>query len=164
MISMTSHKPFTLERARYRPARIAKRIKEELMLLIPESLGDLQLEGIDSVTITSVEMSPNLRDAAVMFSMYDSGVKDIDPKTRKKYEAALNQAAGSLRGELMHSLNMKMTPHLVFKYDKGYENERHINDLLREIGSCQKATQETHTDVDHKAAPPLSPSPPLGQE
>ena len=30
---------------------------------------------------------------------------------------------------------MKMTPHLIFKYDKGYENERQINDLLREISS-----------------------------
>ena len=81
---MLNLKPFTLERARYRPARIAKRIKEELMLLIPESLRDPRLKGVTSITITSVDMSPNLRDAAVGFSMYDAGERTIFLQKREK--------------------------------------------------------------------------------
>jgi ribosome-binding factor A len=122
---MSAHKPFVQEKPRHRPARFAQRLKEELSTLIPGSLRDPRLSGIGFLTITAVEVTPDLKHAKVMFALMG------DEKRAKEVTEALNKAAGFLRKELMHSLETKITPHLIFKYDRGLENLTEVQDLLK---------------------------------
>lgn len=125
------HKPFTPfenDKPRHRPERLAARIKDELGAIIPGELKDPRLEDIAFLTIESVTVAPDMRNATVEFSLADS-----EKKHAPSVEAALNHAAGFVRAELVPLLQVKITPHLTFKYDRGTENTRTIDQLLEQI-------------------------------
>jgi ribosome-binding factor A len=126
------HKPFVQEKASHRPAKFAQRVKEELSQLLPHSLRDPRMDGIAFITITSVEITPDLKHANVMFGLMG------EEKRAKDVQEALNQAAGFLRKELMRRLNSKTTPHLNFKFDKGFANVLTVDSLLKKIGDEDK--------------------------
>ncbi|MEW6055275.1 MAG: 30S ribosome-binding factor RbfA [Bdellovibrionota bacterium] len=128
-----AHRPFMQDKPSYRPAKVAERIKEELAGLIPGELKDPRLDGIAFFTITNVGVTPDLRNANIQFTLADS------EKTRaREVEAGLNKAAGFLRRELMQRLQIKITPHLAFKYDKGYDNTNRIDHLLRQASEASR--------------------------
>jgi len=121
------HKPFIQSRAVYRPNRFSQRIREELSSMLPGKLKDPRLEGIQFVTVTKVELTPDLKYADVSFSLMNDGERATD------VEEALNQAANFLRKELMRVLNTKVTPHLVFRYDRGLDAANEMSSLLGKI-------------------------------
>lgn len=123
-----SHKPFVIDKAPgHRPARIAERIREELVDLL-DSLKDPRLRSIGFITVTHVTMAPDLKNGTVQFTL-----SDADAPKAKAVEAALNQSSGYLRHELMQRLGTKITPQLFFKFDKGQSNAQRIEDLLNDI-------------------------------
>ena len=119
------HKPFVQERSSHRPAKFAQRVKEELATLIPGDLRDPRIQGVGFLTITSVTVTPDLKHGTVLFALMGDETKARD------VEAGLNQASGFLRRELMHRLDTKITPQLVFKYDRGLENISVVSTLLK---------------------------------
>ncbi len=125
-----SFKPFTIEKPRYRQARFAQRVREELVALIPGGLKDPRLEGIPFITITNIEITPNLRHCTVQFALMNYNTEE---KRIKEVIAALNQASGFLRRELMYKMDTKVTPHLIFKFDRGFENITQVQTLLKKI-------------------------------
>lgn len=126
------HKPFVQERPSHRPARFAERVKEELVDLIPGRLRDPRLQSLGMITFTRVEITPDLKHSVVMFSLLGEEAR------ASEVEAALNQAAGFLRRELMHRLNTKITPTLLFRYDKGIEASTRVESLLKDITGGSK--------------------------
>lgn len=133
------HKPFVQDKGpSHRPARIAQIVKEELATMIPGDLKDPRLEDIGFITITAVTVTNDLKNATVMFSL----MSEDDRKKAKDIEAALNKAAGFLRHELMPRLQGKGTPLLNFKFDKGFENTGHIDELLKTIPPAKAGEEE----------------------
>lgn len=124
---MTKHKPFAVEKPRYRPLRFAERIKEELSELLPNSVNDPRLEGIVMLTITSVTVSANLRHGTVLFALMEKEAKAQD------VEDSLNEASQQLRRYLMRRLYTKVTPQLIFRYDRGLENMLRVDELLKKL-------------------------------
>jgi ribosome-binding factor A len=123
------HEVFELEtRPSTRPARFAQLVKEELTGLVPGSLRDPRLQDIGWITITTVEITPDLRNCKIFFTV---GLED-EPKA-EMVESILNQASGFLRRELMFKLRTKVTPQLHFKYDFGTLNSVHMGSLLNSI-------------------------------
>lgn len=122
-----AHRPFVQERSSHRPARFAQRVKEELSQMIPGELRDPRLSGLGFLTITTVTITPDLKHGTIMFALM--GEED----RAKDVEEGLNAAAGFLRKELMRKLDTKITPQLLFKYDKGFTNTMEINSLLNQI-------------------------------
>lgn len=118
--------PFVAERESFRPAKVASRIKEELLMLVPDALNDPKLQALGSMTITDVTCTPDLRNARVMFSMYENETK------YKKAEFLLNKAAGFLRREVSENLGIKYTPQLSFHYDKGLAHAQSIHTVMRD--------------------------------
>lgn len=128
------HKPFVTEKAGHRPARFAQILKEELSLMIPGELNDPVFENLPFITITEVQVMPDLRNATILFSSLE-----LDPensahaKRIQKIETALNKASGYLRHQLLPVLNTKVVPLLHFKFDPGFNNTMRVQSLLDKI-------------------------------
>jgi ribosome-binding factor A len=91
-----------------RARRVADLIKVELSGLIQFELRDPR---IGFVTITRVEMTPDLRAAKVYFTVLGG-----DEELARSAEG-LNQAIGFLRREIGHRLNLRYCPTLSFFQD-----------------------------------------------
>jgi ribosome-binding factor A len=106
-----------------RPARVAELIKRELAGLIARELHD---EGVRGVTLTDAEVSPDLKNARIYFSVL-GGKADAPAVTR-----ALNHAAGFLRHELMKRVTLRTVPELRFHFDESLERGARIDRLIDE--------------------------------
>ena len=107
-----------------RQLRAGELIRHALMdILSREEFSDPDLQG-KSITITEVRISPDLKNATA-FSAPLGG----DDMT--KTVAALNRAAGFLRGRLSREIDMRFTPILRFIADDSYDEARRIDQLLQ---------------------------------
>ncbi len=131
------HKPFTLDKQpSHRPTRFAERMREELVELIPGDLKDPNLFGLKLFTITNVEVSDDLKNSSIRFSLMgqQKSQKQVD-----QIESALNKASHFLRKELMKRLTSKITPHLHFKYDPSFDRSDDLSSQFKAIEDERKA-------------------------
>jgi ribosome-binding factor A len=88
---------------------------------------NLKDRRIGFVTVTGVQMSPDLRHAKIFVSL-------MGPDNRKEENmAALNHAAGWIRHELGQRIRMKFLPDIVFLKDTSQDYGEHIDRLIDEI-------------------------------
>ena len=95
---------------RRRPTRVADLIKVEVSGLLLRKLNDPRLTS-RSRTITQVEVTADLRNATIFYSMLG------DKSAAKEVEAGLSSAKGFMRSHLARVLDMKYVPDLRFKRD-----------------------------------------------
>jgi ribosome-binding factor A len=107
-----------------RTERLGEEIREEVALLIPAELKDPR---IGFVTVTRVEVTPDLRTARVYVGVLGT------EKQRQASLTGLKQASGFLRRALGQSLRLRYTPELVFQYDEGLDASDRVARLLEEI-------------------------------
>ncbi|MCY4231308.1 MAG: 30S ribosome-binding factor RbfA [Alphaproteobacteria bacterium] len=93
-------------------------------ILARTSFHDPDLQALDMVTVSEVVMSPDLKQATAFVSMM--GRDDTDDTV-----AALNRAAGRIRGELGRLLDAKFTPRLRFRRDGSFEEADRVEALIR---------------------------------
>lgn len=109
-----------------RTDRISQQIKRELADILQR--GDLKDDRIGGlVTITHVEVSGDLRNVKVFFSVF--GEEDQRVGTL----AALDAAKGFLRGEICRRLGIKFAPEILFRLDDSLEKGQKITELLDKI-------------------------------
>jgi len=106
-----------------RTARINAQIQRELVEIIRDELRDPRVRG---VTLTSVEVSPDMRNARIHVS-----VLALDGKPAEA-ALALNGAAPKLRQALKHRLSIKHIPELRFHADATPASADRLNKLIRE--------------------------------
>ena len=105
-----------------RKLRLNAQLQRELTNLIR---GELHDPRIGNVTVTSVDVTPDMRHARVLVSRLPL---DADPAPAV---AALNHAAGKLRFELKRLLKIKHIPELHFHADRVAAEADHLNRLIR---------------------------------
>ncbi len=106
-----------------RPQRLALEIRHEISMML---FRDLKDRRIGLVTITDVEMSPDLRHAKVFVSAMGSAAD------KKASLDGLNHAAGWIRHELGQRIRIRYLPEIVFLADSSLEYGEHIDQLLDE--------------------------------
>lgn len=106
-----------------RTARINAQIQRELAELIRDELRDPRVKG---ATLTSVEVSPDMRHARIHVS-----VLALDGKPAEAAKA-LNGAAGKLRHVLKRRLKLRHIPELHFHGDVTAASAEHVNKLIRD--------------------------------
>ncbi len=106
-----------------RPQRLALEIRHEISMML---FRDLKDRRIGLVTITGVEMSPDLRHAKVFVSAMGSDAE------KKASLDGLNHAAGWIRHELGQRIRIRYLPEIVFLADSSLEYGEHIDQLLDE--------------------------------
>ncbi len=104
-----------------RPRRIAGLLQRELSDLIRREVNDPR---VGDVTLTAVDVSRDLANAKVYFTVFDKGhdVKDV--------ARALNHAAGFLRHHLRSRVDLRGIPQLRFVYDESVERGERIDSLI----------------------------------
>ena len=109
-----------------RSDRISQQIKRELAEMIQRNeIKDDRIGGL--VSITNVDVSGDLRNVKVYFSVFGEEEQKIGTL------AALESAAGYLRGELCRRLGTRFAPELVFKLDDSLERGDRVTELLEKI-------------------------------
>ncbi len=106
--------------------QVADLLQEELGHLLEREVKD---PGVGFVTLTGVELSPDLRHARVYFSVLG------DEEAVQESQAALGRAAGFLRHELSRRLSLRQVPELHFVLDRSSERAQRISNLLRQARS-----------------------------
>jgi ribosome-binding factor A len=107
-----------------RPDRVADQVRSELALLLTREVHD---PGIGFVTITRVQMTPDLQQARVFYTTLG------DDKARRNTERALDRAKVFLRRQIGARLRLKRVPELTFVYDESIAGQDRIEQLLNEI-------------------------------
>jgi ribosome-binding factor A len=110
-------------------------VAEEFREILAEEIPRLKDPRVGFVTVTRVEVSPDLRRATVFYTVLG---QDRDHRATR---AGLRSARSHLRGVLGHQVRMKFTPDLEFEEDVGLAQVERVSELLREIGA-QRAVEE----------------------
>ena len=110
--------------AHKRVLRAAEAIKRELGFILDRKLEDPR---IGMVTVTRIDMSDDLRYAKVFVSFL------VDDEEREKSLRYLRKARKFVRGELAHSLKLRVAPELTFLLDDSSENYIRINEALKKV-------------------------------
>ena len=105
-----------------RMGRINEEVQRELAALIP-TVKDPRVTGM--ISVTAVDVTPDLKFAKVYISALDKGDSEQVLK-------GLKSAGGYLRRELGHSLKLRATPELTFVRDDSIDKGAHILGMLRD--------------------------------
>lgn len=106
-----------------RIGRINEEVQRELASLLRE-LKDPRVSGL--ISITNVEVTPDLRFAKVYVSV-------LETERAKDTLKGLKSAGGYLRRELGTRLNLRHTPQLDFVLDDSIAYGAHIFDILSKL-------------------------------
>ncbi len=99
--------------------------RQELAELIRSELRDPRLADI--VSITRVDISPDLQNASVYFSVLG------DEQAKASTTKALTAAAPFLRHHLMERIAIRRTPSLHFVLDQTIEEAAHVLELMKQV-------------------------------
>lgn len=116
-----------------RPQRVADQIRSELALLLAREVHD---PGIGFVTLTRVQVSPDLQSARVHYTVLG------DDKARANSAKALGRATPFLRRQIGSRLRLKRTPELQFLYDNSIAGQDRIEQILNELHAAPPADLE----------------------
>lgn len=116
-----------------RQEKVQEQLVHEISELIHRELRDPRL---GFVTLTGAEISRDLRHAKVFVSVLG------DEDARNRSLAALNSAAGMLRGEFARRAHLRVAPELEFRYDEGIARGQKIFELLHAVEADLKPHPE----------------------
>ena len=104
--------------------RVNQQVKREVGKIILRELSDPRLQF---VTITEVDVSRDLRNARIRFSVL-GGENEMHAA-----QQGLDGAKGMIRKLLGQSMSIRHTPELFFIYDQSIEMSVRIEETLKEI-------------------------------
>ena len=103
--------------------RVSELVKQQISEIIP----DLNLTGCGFVTVTSAEVSPDLKDGRV----YISVIGTVEQKKRAVH--TLDHEHARIQSELAHRIVLKYTPRLKFVLDETESEAQRIESLLDKL-------------------------------
>lgn len=116
-----------------RTERVAGEIREILgEIVVRQEIKDPRVRGAGIITFTHVRISGDLRQARAFFTVHG-----MDDESLERVRAGLTSAAGYVRRRIGERLRLKSTPTLTFEVDHVFEQEAHIDALLREVAQPQ---------------------------
>jgi ribosome-binding factor A len=111
-----------------RPDRVADQLRHELATMLAREVHD---PGIGFVTITRVQVTPDLQHARVYYTALG------DERARRESDRALQRAVPFLRRQIGQRLRLKRVAALEFVYDQSIAGQDRIEQLLHEIQAAQ---------------------------
>jgi ribosome-binding factor A len=108
----------------HRPERVAESVRQTVAAFLTEHVRDPR---IGFVTVTGVEVSPDLTHARVRVSVMGS------EEEKAKSLEGLASAARFLRAQLARELTLRVAPEVRFELDRGLEHAQRIDRVLRDL-------------------------------
>ena len=113
------------------------RVNEELMKaishIITYELKNPDVTGM--ISVTRVKVTPDLKYAKVYVSI-------LNPKSVEETMKGLKESAGFIRSQEAKTVNLRITPELVFEYDDSIEHGEKIDNILKQISIQDKELKE----------------------
>jgi len=125
-----------------RQQRVAGLLFEELSIMLNGELSDPR---VSLITVTSVELTRDLRNAKVHIFHQN------EEFSRKEVLAGLRSATPYLRGELAFRCGLRMVPEVIFYYDDTPERAARIDELLNQIAQERGQRDDSDVNADHAA-------------
>lgn len=113
------------------------RVNEELMKVISHIIT-YELKNPDvtgMISVTRVKVTPDLKYAKVYVSI-------LNPKSVEETMKGLKESAGFIRSQVAKTVNLRITPELVFEYDDSIEHGEKIDNILKQISIQDKELKE----------------------
>ena len=121
-----------------RQEKVARLMKEIISDCLANHLSDPRIEGL--VSITKVEIAPDLRNAQVYVSILGK-----NEASQNKTLKAIIHAQGKIQSFLAHRMQTKFTPVLQFKNDDNFKKTLEIMNLIdKAVG---KNTEQLSEDI-----------------
>ena len=109
----------------HRPDRVGDQIRQELSELL--SRGEVHDPGIGFITLTRVQVTPDLQLARVYYTTMG------DEKGRKDTAKALQRATPFFRRQVGGRLQLRRVPELEFRFDESVAHQDRIEQILRDL-------------------------------
>ena len=116
-----------------RLGRINEELMKEISHIITYELKNPDATGM--ISVTKVKVTPDLKYAKVYVSFLNS-------KSVEKNMQGLKDSAGFIRSQVAKTVNLRITPELVFEYDDSIEHGEKIDSILKEISKQDKELKE----------------------
>jgi ribosome-binding factor A len=126
-----------------RQDKVAEAIRQEASVIIHDKLKDPRL---GFVTITNVEITPDLRYAKIFFSVLGN------EEAYKKTKDALDSASGFVRKLVAQRLNFRFAPEIAFYDDRSTEYSVRIEEILNEIKEIDEENKPEKNSRGNKKA------------
>lgn len=107
-----------------RKERVGNQLHEVIASLLLTEVDDPRVQ---SVQITDVDVTPDLKQATVYYVMLDK--READPDVQE----GLERAKGYLKRELGKRLHLRFLPDLRFEYDVSVERGRRMERILSDL-------------------------------
>jgi ribosome-binding factor A len=120
-----------------RVLKAAEAVREVVSMAILTDLRDPRVEG---VTVTYVEMSPDMRQAKVHVSIMGNEAQ------QKLCLYGLQSSAGYLQSKISDRIDTRYTPRLRFEVDEGVKKSLAISQMLHELLPDSNSTSEIADD------------------
>jgi ribosome-binding factor A len=136
-----------------RTEKAAEAIREVVSMAILTELSDPRVRD---VTVTHVEVSPDLRHAKVHVSVMG------DEARQKLTLRGLQSAAGFLQAKIAERIEIRYTPKLSFMLDQGVKRSIAVAQILEQVlpKNTAASDDETEPSADEPAAAGHDPSEP----
>ncbi|HWC32985.1 MAG TPA: 30S ribosome-binding factor RbfA [Actinomycetota bacterium] len=104
-----------------------ERVSEEFREVFAEEIPKLKDPRVGFVTVTGVDVSPDLRRARIFYTVMG------EEADRRSTAAGLRSARGHLRAVLGRQIRLKFLPELDFEEDDSFERAKRVDELLHKI-------------------------------
>jgi ribosome-binding factor A len=122
----------------YRPDRVADQIRQELSELLTR--GEVHDPGIGFITLTRVQVSPDLQIARVFYTTLG------DSKARRDTARALERATPFFRRQIGSRLRLRRVPEVEFRFDESIAHQDRIEQILRDLHEEERERRGSHDD------------------
>ncbi|MFH1594539.1 MAG: 30S ribosome-binding factor RbfA [Candidatus Omnitrophota bacterium] len=113
-----------------RTERVAEAIRRITGELVQGGLRDPRLEGL--ITVTKVEVAPNLRYAKIFYSFLG------EDKKKPRVAKGLKSAKNYIRKHIAEELKLRYAPDIVFETDSSMEYAKRIDTILNKLHDEEK--------------------------
>ncbi len=96
------------------------------------ALKNIDLTSLGFVTFTNVDISPDLKNAKIFFSVLNQKLPD------DKLEIEINRKQKAFKKFLSSELRLRTTPNIQFLNDKKLSYQEKINNLLKDTTRDQR--------------------------
>ena len=104
--------------------RINEELKKEISQVLNFELKNPNVTGM--LSVTRVKITPDFKYAKVYVSILNS-------KNIKKTMEGLKESSGFIRSKIARTINLRITPELVFEIDDSLEQGARIDSILKEL-------------------------------
>ncbi len=116
-----------------RSIRVAELLRERLALILLHKCADPRLQEL---TLTQVEMSPDLKQARVYYVTHPNADTTL-------VQQALDKAMGFIKREVARENLFRLLPEIIFLPDTGLDRLAKLEELLRQAGVSAKADENS---------------------